>query len=617
MPRYETPPEARQQEDDQRRTGAASPPKTQAGAPRPFMTSFLEHLVRNRIISEEVAMQAAEWKKHNEKDKRSLVEILKEEFGLSQDVLHYQVAQFYAFRVIDINERGARRLLPTDVLKIIRGLPESIRQLAMRHKVLPYDLAENQPDKIIVVTPNPADREISDVARALPYKKFEICYMKERDWAEYWRQLTLEKDQPGSSAPAVTESVAEEEESDFEGAIDRDISRGQLLGLVENIFSDAARVGATDIHVIPRGPRKTDVCFRIDGQLALWYTIEDTRAEAVVAVIKTRGQGMDRFERMAAQTGGVQKVVDSQTIRYSISVIPVVSRELSGKLESVVIRVQRDPEAGGIDVLVSQPYALRVLKEALARPRGLVVLAGPSGGGRTSTLVAALRAVMKPGLNTVTIENPVEIFLDGARQVKVNPKLAFDDALDAVMLHDPDIVYIGNLDSASASATALRLAVAGRQVFGKLYARDTATAVIRFLTMGNEPYMVSEGLGAVIAQRQVRKLCERCKEPMTKVSRELVTRLGFAEDEAAATKFYRAVGCINCTGGYKGRLPLHEALEWSDQIRDQILWSGGKIDLRALKDIALKQGTVTIQQHGVELLKRGVTTMTEVAAALS
>lgn len=328
MPKLETPSEARQQEDDQRRPGSASPPKTLSGTPRPFMTSFLEHLVRNRIISEEVAMQAAEWKKHNDRDKRSLVEILKEEFGLSQDVLHYQVAQFYAFRVIDINERGARRLLPTDVLKILRGLPESIRQVAMRHKVLPYDLAENQPDKIIVVTPNPADREISDVARALPYKKFEICYMKERDWAEYWRQLTLEKDQPGSSALAVTESVVEEEESDFEGAIDRDISRGQLQGLVENIFSDAARVGATDIHVIPRAARKTDVCFRIDGQLALWYTIEDTRSEAVVAVIKSRTQGMDRFERMAAQSGSVQKTVDSQAIRYSVSVLPVASREL-------------------------------------------------------------------------------------------------------------------------------------------------------------------------------------------------------------------------------------------------------------------------------------------------
>ena len=616
MPKFETPSESKQPEAEQRRT-APPPGRAQGGGARPFMTSFLEHLVRNRIISDEVAMQAAEWKKHNERDKRSLVEILKEEFGLSQDVLHYQVAQFYAFRVIDINERGARRLLPSDVLKIIRGLPESIRQLAMRHKVLPYDLAENQPDKIIVVTPNPADREISDVARALPYKKFEICYMKERDWAEYWRQLTLEKDQPGGSALGIPEAAVEEEDPDFEGTIDRDITRGQLQGLVENIFSDAARVGATDIHCIPRGPRKTDVCFRIDGQLALWYTIEDTRAEAVVAVIKSRAQGMDRFERMAAQTGALQKTVDSQIIRYSVAVLPVASRELTGKLESVVIKVHREPDAGGLDALVSQPYALRVLKDALARPRGLVVMAGSSGGGRTVTLVAALRAIMKPSLNTVTVEDPVEMYLDGARQVKINPKLGVDDALEALLHHDPDIVYIGDLDAAASSAAALRLSVAGRQVFGKLHARDTVMAVARLLTHGNEPFLVAEGVSAVIAQRQVRKLCERCKEPLTKVSRELVTRLGFTEEEAAGTKFFRPVGCINCTGGYKGRLPLHEALEWTDQVRELVLWSDGRFDMQRVRDAAVQQGTVTIQRHGVELLKRGVTTLTEVASALA
>jgi type IV pilus assembly protein PilB len=320
---------------------------------------------------------------------------------------------------------------------------------------------------------------------------------------------------------------------------------------------------------------------------------------------------------MAAQTGAVQKTVDSQVVRYSVSVLPVASRELGGKLESVVIRVQRDPEAEEIDVLVSQPYALRVLKEALARPRGLVLLAGPSGGGRTSTLLAALRTAMKPGLNTITIEDPVELFIDGARQLKINPKLSFDDALEAVLQHDPDIVYIGSLDRAAASATALRLGVAGRQVFGKIHARDTITAVERLLTAGNEPFMISEGINTIIAQREVRKLCERCKEPMTKVSRELVTRLGFAEEEAAATKFYRAVGCINCTGGYKGRIPLHEALEWTDGIRDQVLWTRGTLDTAALRDSAVKQGMVTIQRHGVELLRKGVTSLVEVAAALA
>jgi type IV pilus assembly protein PilB len=616
MAKTEATPAPRSPEDEPRKTGAGGP-KTQTGGPRPFMTSFLEHLVRNRIISEEVAMQAADWKKQNDRDKRSLIEILKEEFGLSQDVLHYQVAQFYAFRVIDINERGARRLVPTDVLRILRGLPEQIRQLAMRHKVLPYDLAENQPDKIIVVTPNPADREISDVARALPYKKFEICYMKERDWAEYWRQLTLEKDQPGSSVLSSTEPVVEENEADFEDVIDKDITRGQLLAMVENIFADAVRVGATDIHVLPRGPRKTDVYFRIDGQLALWYSIEDTRAEAVAAAIKTRGSNLDRFERLAAQEGGVQKSVDSQPVRFAISILPVISRESGGKFESVVIRVQRDAEAVSLDAAIPDPYALRVVKEALGRPRGMVLVAGPSGAGRTATVASLLRTVMKSGLNAMTVEDPVEYFLEGARQVKLNPKLTYNDALDAIVRHDPDIVYLGEIDERLAAETGLGLAVTGRHVFGKLHARDTGTAVARLLSMGIERFLVAEGLSVLLAQRQVRKLCERCKEPVTKVSRDLVTRLGFTEDDASATAFFRAVGCINCTGGFKGRLPLHEALDFTGPVRDVILWSEGRLKAKELAEAAAQQGMVTIQRGGIELLKKGVTTLTEVAAALA
>ena len=624
MAKVETPETPRAPEGEQRtnatqstRVGSAPATKATGGGTRPFMTSFLEHLVRNRIISEDVAVQAAEWKKQNERDKRSLIEILKEEFGLSQDVLHYQVAQFYAFRVIDINDRGPRRLLPSDVLKILRGLPDHVRQLAMRHKVLPYDLAENQPDKIIVVTPNPADREISDVARALPYKKFEICYMKERDWAEYWRQLTLEKDQPGVTALSAPETIVEEDETDFEESIDRDITRGQLLALVENIFADAVRVNATDIHIVPRTGRKTDISFRIDGQLALWYSIEDTRSEAVVSVIKTRATSMDRFERMAAQEGTVQKTVDNQVVRFSIATLPVLSREFGGKLESVVIKVNRDPETLGLDTVITDPYALRLMKEALARAYGLVLIVGPVGSGRTITAAATLRSAMKPWLSTLTVEDPVGFFLDGARQVKLNPKLTYEDALQSLITHDPDIVYLGEIRDLNGAQTALRVALSGRQVFAKMHARDSATAVVQLIAQGIEPFLVAEGVNIILTQRQVRKLCERCKEPLTKVSRDMVTRLGFTEEEAAATNFFRAVGCINCMGGFKGRIALHEALDFSPEIREHIVSSGGRIEVAGLRQTAEKQGMLTLRRVGIEALKRGFTTLSELAGALA
>jgi type IV pilus assembly protein PilB len=604
-------------EDERGRTsppGGARPP---APAPRPFMTSFLEHLVRNKIITEEVALQASEWKKNNERDRRSLVEILKEEFGLSQDVLHFQVAQFYAFRVIDINERTARRLLPADVLKILRGLPEPVRQLAMRHKVLPYDVAENQPDKIIVVTPNPADREISDVARALPYKKFEICYMKERDWAEYWRQLTVEKDQPGTTALSVVDILTEETEADIEELVEKEISRGQLVPLIENILSDAVRVGATDIHIVPRSQRKTEISFRIDGQLAIWYAIDDTRAEAVTAALKGRVSSMDRFERMAVQEGSIQKVIDNQLVRFSISVMPVLSRDLGGKLESVVIRVHRNAEQGGIETIVIEAPALRVVREALSRPNGLFLLAALEGNGGGTTLTAALRTAMRPGASAVTVEDPAETYIDGIRQIKINPKLSYEDASRALLSHDADIIAFGNLDDHQMFEMALRLGVAGRQTLGRMFARDSLRALARLSAAGIDPFLIAEGISVVVSQRQLRKLCDRCKEPVTKISKDLVLRAGFTVEEAASTTFYRPVGCINCSGGFKGRTAVHEVIEFTPELREVLIYSGNRLKTAEIAELASQQGMVSFKNGGLALLRKGTTTLTEAVSLLA
>src|SRR5512140_962581 len=261
--------------------------------------------------------------------------------------------------------------MPSEIIKLLRGLPEAIRQMAMRHKVLPWDVAENQPDKLLVVTPNPAEREIADVARSFQYKKFEICYMKERDWAEYWRQLTAERD----TGATVGDAATDEEQIDLESILDRDISRGQLLGLLENLSSDAARVGATDIHIVPRAARKTEIYFRIDGQLTLWYSIEDVRTESVVSVVKSRGLNLDRYERQAAQEGTAQKTVDNQTIRFRVSVLPIVSRDVNSRFESVTLKVLRDASnVGGIDGLGLDSYSAQAFADVLERRKGLVIV---------------------------------------------------------------------------------------------------------------------------------------------------------------------------------------------------------------------------------------------------
>ncbi len=588
------------------------------GQLRPFMTSFLEHLVRHKIVSEEIALQvSARRQESTAKDKRRLVEILAEEFGLSRDVLNREVAKFYSFRIIDFAERSGRRLQPAIVNKLLAGLPESINAMAMKHKVLPYELAENQTDKLLVVTPNPSSREAYEVARSFQYKKFELCYMEEKDWAEWWRQVTIEKQMVVGNG-GVSETVFEEDEAELDSVLDKEINRSQLVALVENVLSDAVRVGASDIHFVPRGVRKTDICFRIDGRLTIWYTVDDARAEAVVAVVKGRGLNLDRFERLAAQDGSAQKIIDSQTIRFRMSIIPVISRELNGKFESVVIRILRDADASvSLETVGFDPYSLSAFKDAIEKPHGIVILSGPTGSGKTTTLIAALRSVMSPTLNTITVEDPVEYLLEGARQVKLSHKLDFDNAMRAILRHDPDIVMVGEIRDRITADIAIKLANTGHLTFSTLHTNDAPSVVARLFKMGVEPFLVAQALNIVVAQRLVRKLCEKCKQPMPKPPDNILERAGFTQQEALKTQFFKPVGCLNCVEGYKGRTAIHESMYVTPEIRMIIGDSGEKIDIEALKASSIKNGMQSLRRSGIELVKRGVSTLSEIIASTS
>jgi type IV pilus assembly protein PilB len=481
----------------------------------------------------------------------------------------------------------------------------------MKHKVLPFETVEGQPDKLVVVTPNPADRDVYHVGRSFPYKRYEICYMREQDWSEYFRKLTLEK----QKEPHLIEPlrVVEEEEGDIDSALEGEINRGHLIAMVENIFSDAVRVGASDIHIVPEGVRKTDIFFRVDGQLSRWYSIEDARAEAVVAVVKGRGLNLDRFERMTAQDAAGQKMIDNRLIRFRFSVLPVVSNEMGGKLESVVIRILKDADASlTVERIGFDSYSMRVFQEAISKPFGLIILTGPTGSGKSTTLSAALRSVMKPEMNTITVEDPVEYILPGARQVKLNTKLTFENAMRAILRHDPDIVMVGEIRDRITADIAIQLSNTGHLTFSTLHTNDAPSAVARLFKMGVEPFLLAQALNIVVAQRLVRKLCEGCKEPDHNVNEILLTRAGLTVEEIAQVQFFKPVGCANCIGGYKGRTAIHESLYMTSEIRGIIFDSGEKIDKEAIRQASLRDGMQTLRQSGMRLVKSGVTTLEEV-----
>ncbi|MBI4535297.1 MAG: type II/IV secretion system protein, partial [Ignavibacteriae bacterium] len=365
--------------------------------------------------------------------------------------------------------------------------------------------------------------------------------------------------------------------------------------------------------IVPKGTRKTEVSFRLDGQLSSWYTIEDTRAEAVIAVVKGYGINLDRFERMAAQDGSAQKTIDDQVLRFRVSVLPIISRELNGKFESIVIRILRDADASvSIETIGLDDYSLRMFTESISKPHGMVILSGPTGSGKSTTLVAALRSVMKPALNTITVEDPIEYLLEGARQVKLNYKLSFDDAMRAILRHDPDIIMVGEIRDRITADIAIKLANTGHLTFSTLHTNDAPSVVSRLFKIGVEPFLIAQALNIVVAQRLVRKLCERCKQPASKVSEALLKRVGFLEEDIVSAKIFQPVGCINCVGGYKGRTAIHESLYVTQEIRDIILDSGEKINERAIRESGMRHGMRTLRRSGVELVKKGITSIEEI-----
>jgi type IV pilus assembly protein PilB len=315
-----------------------------------------------------------------------------------------------------------------------------------------------------------------------------------------------------------------------------------------------------------------------------------------------------------AQDGFAQLSIDRQTIRFRVSVIPLIGKELKNKFESIVIRVLKEPSAGvQLDDLGFDPYSESMMRKAIFKPYGTVIVTGPTGSGKSTTLVACLKAIMDPALNILTVEDPVEFFIDGARQVKLNTKLDFEGALRAILRHDPDIVMVGEIRDKLSADIAIKLANTGHLTLSTLHTNDAPSAVSRLFKMGIEPFLIAYSINLVMAQRLIRRLCDRCKSPVEEPDIPMLKRLGMTEEEIKTTVTYHPVGCIECIRGFKGRMAVHEALYFTNNIRKIILEAGDSVNEAAVREEGLKNGMRTLRVNALELLKLGMTTAEEVA----
>jgi type IV pilus assembly protein PilB len=617
-PAEEDAPRSAPHRDSANQEGKAAPEKSEVqreawiASTAQGVSGFVENLVRKGIVSRKMVTDALTRKKlQGDADKRRLFQILIEDFAADRERVYDEFARYYSFKRIDLSALGmdGERLL--FINRTLDQLPQRLRESASANKVFPLQVAEGDSSKLQIITPNPSNPEIPQIARGFPYSKYEIFYVPLSDFEELGRQLIVDQ-QSRPSEKSV--DYIDEDQQNIIDELEEEIRRGHLGELVDNLLADAVRINASDLHVIPRAARRTEVHFRIDGHLTLWQTIDDLRADAVSAVIKDVAKGTDRFERNMAQDGFIQKTIDNKIVRFRVSIIPMVGKELRVKFESIVIRVLRDPEASiTVDNIGFQPDALERFKKAIDKPYGIVILTGPTGSGKSTTLLAAIRAVMDPTLNIITVEDPVEYFIDGARQVKLNPKLDFEGALRAILRHDPDIVMVGEIRDKTTADMAIKLANTGHLTFSTLHTNDAPSAIARLYKMGLEPFLLAYSLNIIVAQRLLRKLCDRCKQVDPEILPISLEKLGFPKAEIATTPFYRPVGCIHCHSGYKGRMAIHEVLYFTPEIRRLILEAGNSINEAAIRETAMQQGMTTLRDAAFDLLRKGITTTEEVA----
>ncbi|MCH8032986.1 MAG: type II/IV secretion system protein [Bacteroidetes bacterium] len=588
------------------------------------MTDKIGYLLFKKGIIDSAILEKALLAKANDnhKIKRNLAQILVEDFNFDHDRIFREVAILYAFRELETKPEEIPEERIESIKNMIDQADESLKEMMIKHYVIPFMYDERIKDKLILASIDPTDRYIPRIAFGLNAKKYEVIFIKKSDY-EKLIKIILPPENEFLKAMEEDEDLFHVEESDEnavdEEELDSEINRSALINLIEGALIEAVRKGASDIHFIPCSEKKTEIYMRVDGALQLWHVQESTLPEAVVAVVKDRGKGMDRFEREMGQDGFIQREIDHHIIRFRVSVLPVVGTEIKNKFESVVIRILDDRNViRDLEKLGLTGYAKKAFVKAINQPQGMVILTGPTGSGKSTTLVAALYQVITPEVNVLTVEDPVEYVIEGARQLKIGRKMNFELAIRSILRHDPDIVLVGEMRDKETAETAIKLANTGHLTFSTLHTNDAPSAVARLYKMGIEPFLIAYAINLIVAQRLIRTFCSKCKKRLSNFDESLMSAAGLDIAEWRNHTVYKPVGCDECSGsGYKGRMAIHEALYFTKEIRQLIVKSGVEVDEESIRIQAKKDGSYNLRDSGLAKVKLGLTSIEEVLSSTS
>ncbi|WP_193596355.1 GspE/PulE family protein [Microbacterium sp. YJN-G] len=509
---------------------------------------------------------------------------------LSEARLAQAVAAHTGRRYYDLNDVA----LDPDVISLVPGA------LCRRYSLLPLEKVRSH---LIVAMVDPTDIIALDDISSMTDLRVEPVVVAadalQQAFDRYLRsddELNDLSEQIGASL--TTSGVA------FTANLEEQDADAPVVRFVNLLIAQAISDRASDIHIEP-GEHQLTVRFRIDGVLHEMQRADRSIQDGIISRLKIMSS-IDIAERRRPQDGRLSVQHEGRQIDLRVATLPTVWGE------KIVMRIlDTSGQAMAMSDLMFSPINDKRFREAISRPHGMVLVTGPTGSGKSTTLYTALQEVADPRVNVITVEDPVEYRMAGINQVQVNQRagLTFQSALRSILRSDPDVVLVGEIRDAETANISIEASLTGHLVLSTLHTNDAPSALTRLTEMGSEPFLVATALTAVVAQRLARRLCTRCREPLAEPPEVLVS-LGFPTDRFDASGLHRAVGCTICSGtGYRGRLALHEVMTLTEEIEQLLVTHATGTEIR---QAALDQGMVALRDDGWRKAAQGLTTIEEV-----
>ena len=546
-----------------------------------------EWLTGEKVITQEQLDRALEVKQHSEK---KLGEIIVDLGFCSEEVIVDVLSRKLNFEKVS----PATMKIDEAILALVGG------QILRKHVMIPFEYKEGSANVIRVAMADPVDMNAIDDIMIITNLQVEPCIAPTTEIMQ-----ALDKYYGNAEAMDAAQKYAQERQQQLEAADteeeNADVNSSPIVILVKSIIEQAARQRASDIH-IEAMQNKVRVRYRIDGALYEKASYDIHLLPAIIARVKIIG-GMDISEKRKPQDGRITIMVDRREYDIRVSVLPTVYGEKVVMRLALKNAMTRDKSELGL-----KPRELELFDHIVSNPHGIILVTGPTGSGKSTTLYTALSELNKEDVNIITVEDPVEANIDGINQVQVNTKadLTFANALRSILRQDPDIIMIGEIRDAETAGIAVQASITGHLVVSTLHTNSSAATITRLIDMGIESYLIADSVVGVIAQRLVRRLCPKCKK--ARLATEKEKQLLHIDPDQDVT-VYDKVGCPHCAEtGYHGRIGVYEIMEITPALKRIISRMDGT---EAIKKQALADGMNTLRMSAAEYVLDGTTTVSE------